>query len=143
MFSGKPIPSVGFSFGIERLFVILENLHKDAAWLRGPATHVLVATIGKGLALERLKLASELWKAGINAEILHEENPKPQKFISHALDNMVPFIIWLGNDEIENGNAKVKVRYLHFLSMFNHPSAPTRMKNRWLREPQLLIPLRS
>ena len=109
MFSGKSIPSVGFSFGIERLFVILEDMNKNAAWLRGPATHVLVATIGKGLAFERFKLATELWKAGINAEMLHEENTKPQKFISHALDNMVPFIIWLGSDEIEAGQAKVKV----------------------------------
>lgn len=117
MFSGKDIPSVGFSFGIERLFVILETLHKDAAWLRGPSTHVLVATIGKGLALERLKLASELWRSGINAEILHEENPKPQKFISHALDNMIPFIIWLGNDEIENGQAKVKVSIFNFIAI--------------------------
>ena len=72
MFSSKEIPSVGFSFGIERLFVILEKLHKDAAWLRGPSTHILVTTIGKGLSLERFKLASEFWKAGINAEILHE-----------------------------------------------------------------------
>ena len=110
MFSGKDIPSVGFSFGIERIFVILEHIHKEAAWLRGPSTHILVATLGKGMALERLKLASELWKAGINAEILHEENPKALKFISHALDNMIPFIVWLGNDEIENGQVKIKVR---------------------------------
>lgn len=109
MFSGKDLPSVGFSFGIERIFVILEAIHKNAAWLRGPSTHVLVATIGKDLALERLKLASELWKAGINTEILYEENPKPQKFISHALDNMIPFMIWIGADEIVNGQAKIKV----------------------------------
>lgn len=111
MFSGKDLPSVGFSFGIERLFVILETLHKDAAWLRGPETHVLVASIGKDLALERMKLAGELWKNGVNTENLHEENPKPQKFISHALDNMIPFIVWLGNDEIQNGKAKIKVGY--------------------------------
>lgn len=126
MFSGKDIPSVGFSFGIERLFIILEQLNKNASWIRGPSTHVVVASIGKDLALERMKLASELWSNGINAEILYEENPKPQKFISHALENLTPFIVWLGSDEIASGKAKVKVRFPAIFLMF---SAPTRTKS--------------
>lgn len=126
MFSGKDIPSVGFSFGIERLFIILEQLNKNASWIRGPSTHVVVASIGKDLALERMKLASELWSNGINAEILYEENPKPQKFISHALENLTPFIVWLGSDEIASGKAKVKVR---FPAIFLTLSAPTRTKS--------------
>ena len=128
MFSGKDIPSVGFSFGIERIFVILEHIHKEAAWLRGPATHVLVATIGKGLAQERLKMAAELWNAGINTEILYEENPKTQKSLNHALDNMVPYIIWLGQDEIDNGIAKIKVSISKIFS--NLSRIHTKMKNK-------------
>lgn len=109
MFSGKEIPSVGFSFGIERLFVVMEELYKNAGWLRGPSTHVLVTTIGKGLILERIKLVSELWKAGIKAEILYGANVKPQKALSHALENKIPYILWLGSSEIEEGKVTVKV----------------------------------
>lgn len=128
MFSGKDIPSVGFSFGIERMFIILESINKNAGWIRGPMTHVVVASIGKDLALERMKLASELWASGINAEILYEENPKPQKFISHALENLTPFIVWLGSDEIAAGKAKIKVRKTFPIFIF---SAPTRVRSNW------------
>lgn len=117
MFSGKEIPSVGFSFGIERLFVVMEQLHKNAGWLRGPSTHVLVTTIGKGLILERIKLVSELWKAGINAEILYGNNVKPQKSLKFALENKIPYIFWLGGSEIEEGKVTVKVRNSIFLKI--------------------------
>lgn len=112
MFSGKEIPSVGFSFGIERLFVVMEEMHKNAGWLRGPSTHVLVTTIGKGLILERIKLVSELWKGGINAEILYGDNVKPQKALSHALENKIPYIMWIGGSEIEEGKVTLKVKIL-------------------------------
>ena len=137
MFSGKDIPSVGFSFGIERLFIILEQLNKNAGWIRGPATHVVIASIGKDLALERMKLAAELWSNGINTEILYEENPKPQKFISHALENLTPFIVWLGSDEIASGKAKVKVRGSNQRLTV---SAPTRARSRWSKEARCLPP---
>jgi histidyl-tRNA synthetase len=111
MFSGKDIPSVGFSFGIERIFVVMEQVYKDAGWLRGPSTEVLVTSIGKGLALERFKLIADLWKNGIKAEFLYDENPKPQKSMGFALENKVPFMLWIGSNEIEEGTVTLKVTF--------------------------------
>lgn len=109
MFSNHQIPSVGMSIGIERLFIILEKMFKEQA--RSVETEVIVASIGKGLAKERMKLLAALWDNDIKAEALYEENPKPDKQLKQALENTVPFIIWIGEDEIKNGKVKLKCCY--------------------------------
>ena len=70
MFSGKDVPAVGVSIGIERVFAILESQMRAAAaasggFIRATATDVLVASIGNGLQTQRMRVASQLWAAGI------------------------------------------------------------------------------
>lgn len=45
MFSSNPIPSVGGSIGIERIFSIIEEQYKDK--VKTNECEVLVATLGK------------------------------------------------------------------------------------------------
>ena len=45
---------------------------------RSVETEIIVASIGKGLAKERMKLLAALWDNDIKAEALYEENPKPE-----------------------------------------------------------------
>jgi len=78
MFSGKDIPAVGVSIGIERVFAILEEKAKSKR-IRATKTQILIAQAGKKLVAERMKILGELWKAGISAETLYLDNPKPQK----------------------------------------------------------------
>ena len=73
MFSGKQIPAVGVSIGIERIFNILEKHYKNDDSLRSTFTDVLVCAAGKNLTKERYKIVNELWDNGINAEILYNE----------------------------------------------------------------------
>lgn len=54
MFSGKDVPAVGVSVGIERVFSIMEGQMRERAAatctpLRASETEVLVASIGNGL----------------------------------------------------------------------------------------------
>ncbi len=63
MFSGKPIPAVGFSFGIERLFTIMEEKLKDK--IRPSCTKVLVSSVGKDMVVEKMKICRDLWAEGI------------------------------------------------------------------------------
>lgn len=54
MFSGKDVPAVGVSVGIERVFSIMEAQMRERAAatstpLRASETEVLVASIGNGL----------------------------------------------------------------------------------------------
>lgn len=112
MFSNKDIPAVGVSIGIERLFAILEEKYKDDAKIRCSQTEVLVCSIGSGMVGHRLSLCSKLWKERINAETLYLENPKPQKQLSYALENAIPFMIFMGEDEIKGNRVNLKVIFL-------------------------------
>ena len=109
MFSGKQIPAVGVSIGIERIFVILEEKAKASNEVRATKTQVLVASIGKNMTKERFRVCNLLWNEGIMAETMYNENLKPQKQLSYAFDNGIPLIIWIGEDEIAQGVIKVKV----------------------------------
>jgi len=106
MFAGKQIPAVGFSFGIERIFTILED--KLQGKMAPSSTKVLVASIGKGMVIEKMKICKELWNAGIEAELMYLDSPKPQKQISYALENAIPFMVWIGEQEVKDGMVKLK-----------------------------------
>lgn len=123
MFSSKQIPAVGVSIGIERVFSILEEKAKNDHSIRQNQTEVMVATIGAGMLQHKLKLINELWERQIKAEMIYNEKPKPQKQLGYSLENQIPFIIWLGEDEIKKDvvNLKVIDFFIFFftLVMFN------------------------
>jgi histidyl-tRNA synthetase len=77
MFSGKAVPSVGVSVGIERVFSILEE--RAGAEVRATSTQIFVAQASKNLTTERMKLLNEFWSNGIAAETLYSDNPKAAK----------------------------------------------------------------
>lgn len=108
MFSSKPIPAVGVSIGIERIFNILEDKYKDSPDIRSVSTEVLVAAVGKNLTKERYKVVNELWDNDINAEILYNENPRMDKQMDYVVNNKVPFIIFIGENELKEGKLKIK-----------------------------------
>lgn len=58
MFSGKDVPAVGVSIGIERVFAIMEGQMRERAAaahgiIRATETEVLVASIGNGMQVGR------------------------------------------------------------------------------------------
>ena len=108
MFSGKQIPAVGVSIGIERIFNILEEKYKDSSDIRSVATEVFVAVIGKNLTKERLKVLNELWDNGIKAEILYNENPRMDKQMDYVVNNKIPFMVFIGENELKENKIKIK-----------------------------------
>jgi len=110
MFSSKQIPAVGVSIGIERVFNILEEKTKNDSQIRQNQTEVLVATIGGGMLNQKLKIINELWDQQIKAEMIYNEKPKPQKQLGYALENQVPFILWIGEDEVKKNVVNCKVK---------------------------------
>lgn len=109
MFSTHQIPAVGLSIGIERLFIILEKKYQEK--VRAVETEVFVASIGKGLVNHRVELVGLCWKNGVKAETMYEIDPKPDKQLKQALENKVPFLLWIGEDEIQKEEVKVKCTY--------------------------------
>jgi histidyl-tRNA synthetase len=110
MFSGKDVPAVGVSIGIERVFAIMEAQAQEvgAAPVRSTQTQVLVASIGNGMQAQRMELAATLWRAGIAAEFGFKANPKMGDQLGAAFDAGIPFMVLFGSTELEAGIVKVK-----------------------------------
>ncbi|UKJ87692.1 histidyl-tRNA synthetase [Theileria orientalis] len=103
MFSGKQVPAVGMSVGIERLFRTLPK--QDS----GDLTDVFVCTVGSPqMFVERMKLCSTLWREGIKAEYLHNTNQNLRKQMDAAIDKGVSVMVIVGDSELENNTVKIK-----------------------------------
>ena len=113
MFSGKDVPAIGMSVGIERIFSILEarmraKAEAEGKALRSTETQVLVASIGSGLQTRRMEVCSRLWSAGIKAEFGFKTNPKMGDQLNYTLEQGIPYMVLFGEDEIEAGQVKIK-----------------------------------
>ncbi|XP_035194832.1 histidine--tRNA ligase, cytoplasmic-like [Oxyura jamaicensis] len=106
---GRKVPCVGVSIGIERIFSILEQRVKASGEkVRTTETQVLVATPQKHLLSARLKLISELWDAGIKAEILYKKDPKLLKQLQYCEDMGIPLAAIIGEQELSDGVVKLR-----------------------------------
>ena len=106
LFSGKDEPAVGISVGIDRLVSALESaglLQKSKA-----SASVLVTIFDESCAEYSLRAASELRKAGINAEIYLEAGAKLSKQLKYAERKDIPLVVIAGPDEIKEGVATLK-----------------------------------
>ncbi|KAK4111944.1 histidyl-tRNA synthetase [Canariomyces notabilis] len=112
MFSGKTqVPCVGISFGIDRIFSIIQASQKKKERRNEVDVFVMAFGGGKdftGLLKERSQICSRLWDAGIKAEFLYKVKPKLQNQFKAAETNGVPFALILGEDELAQGKARLK-----------------------------------
>ncbi|XP_075571447.1 histidine--tRNA ligase, cytoplasmic isoform X4 [Pelecanus crispus] len=107
---GRKVPCVGVSIGIERIFSILEQrVEASEEKIRTTETQVLVASAQKKLLEERLKLISELWDAGIKAEVLYKKNPKLLNQLQYCEDTGIPLVAIVGEQELKDGVVKLRV----------------------------------
>ncbi|XP_068021795.1 histidine--tRNA ligase, cytoplasmic-like [Melanerpes formicivorus] len=106
---GRRVPCVGVSIGIERIFSILERrLKASGEKIRMTETQVLVATPHRHLLAARLQLISELWDAGIKAEMLYRKDPKLLKQLQYCEDTGIPLAAIVGEQELAGGVVKLR-----------------------------------
>eukprot|EP00727_Mastigamoeba_balamuthi_P009990 m51a1_g5613 putative histidine-trna ligase (554) ;mRNA; r:726394-728619 len=110
IFGSEQIPAVGFSVGLERLFAIAEGMLKEAKIeARESETEVFVVSLCKDGALtERMRLCSELWAAGIKAELLPKIKAKAPPQLREAEQIGAPLAIIFGEDELTKGTVMLK-----------------------------------
>uniref|UniRef100_A0A1A8S906 histidine--tRNA ligase n=1 Tax=Nothobranchius rachovii TaxID=451742 RepID=A0A1A8S906_9TELE len=107
---GRKVPCVGVSFGIERIFTIMEQKAESSAdKVRTTEVQVMVASAQKNLLEERLKLVTDLWKAGIKAEVMYKKNPKLLSQLQHCEESGIPLVAILGEQELKDGVVKLRV----------------------------------
>ena len=105
-YTNKQLPGVGISIGLTRLFFVLEDqkyLNDDL--LTAPAD-VLVLPMTQDLS-PAIALATQLREAGIRTQ-LYTENKKFKQKIGYADKLGIPYVIFLGEDEVTEGKAAVK-----------------------------------
>jgi histidyl-tRNA synthetase len=91
MFSNVPVPSVGASIGIERVFAILEKKFHDDPLIevRENPSECIIATIpskNMDMTAEKMKLCDILWEAGFKCDFNYKLNWNLGKQLTYAND---------------------------------------------------------
>jgi len=105
MFLGRDLPAVGISFGVERIFVALDEagLLKDEAIT---TTQALVTLFAPETVAASFALAHALRQAGVNTEVYTEPKGIGAQ-LSFANKKGIPFACILGPDEAARGEVKL------------------------------------
>lgn len=106
IFGLKNMSGVGISFGLDRIYLVLEelNLFPDTVT---QATKVLFVNFGNKEALYCMKAIAKLREAGIKAE-LYPDAAKMAKQFQHADKRGIPFAVLCGDEEISSATFKIK-----------------------------------
>lgn len=106
IFGLKDVSGVGISFGLDRIYLVMEELDLFPKSLE-KSLDVLFLNFGEQEALASLKLVTELRKAGIKSDV-YPSNAKIQKQFKYANNRNVPFVVLLGDQELKDSSFVVK-----------------------------------
>ncbi|KAI0187261.1 hypothetical protein F4808DRAFT_446535 [Astrocystis sublimbata] len=110
MYGRRQIPCVGISFGVDRIFTILQaRQKKENIKVRGNDVYVMALGGKNGLYVERMSVAKELRHAGLDVEFSLKVKPKLQQQFRAAETGGIPLAVIVGEDELRAGKVKVKV----------------------------------
>ena len=105
-FGLKDVSGVGISFGIDRIYLVMEELALFPNNI-DVSTKVMFANFGDDEAAFCLPLLKQLRAAGISSE-LYPSNAKMKKQMTYANSKGVLFVIIVGEDEMESGILSIK-----------------------------------
>lgn len=105
-YTDRQLPGVGISIGLTRLFFVLEDQGYLNDQLNTAPADVLILPMTEDM-VPSISLAINLRTAGVRTQIYGEQKKFKQK-MSYADKLAVPYVIFLGEDEIKDGAAAVK-----------------------------------
>ncbi|MCU0389242.1 MAG: histidine--tRNA ligase, partial [Chitinophagaceae bacterium] len=94
LFDVPGIPGVGISFGVDRIYDVMEELKLFPENVQA-GTKVLFFNLGKDESMAAYKLMQELRNRGISAEIYHEQSKMDKQF-KYADKRSIPYVAILG-----------------------------------------------
>ncbi len=106
LFGVNGIPGVGISFGIDRIYDVMEELKLFPSNLE-TGTQVIFFNMGKNESEVAFQIMQSLRRKGVAAELYLEEH-KLQKQFSYAERKNIPFAIIIGSKEIEQNYCQFK-----------------------------------
>jgi len=106
LFGVPGIPGVGISFGVDRIYDVLEELNLFPPAIN-VSTQVLFFNLGKEEAERSFVLMQELRQKGLRCELYHEE-AKMDKQFKYAEKKNIPYAIIIGDRDLAAGTANIK-----------------------------------
>jgi histidyl-tRNA synthetase len=103
------VSGVGISFGIDRIFDVMNEMNLfDSIGLTPSTTKALLAHFGEAERNYCIGIASQLRSAGINTEIYPDVVKKIAKQFDYANKKQIPYVILVGGDEMKSGELALK-----------------------------------
>ncbi|MFB6455214.1 histidine--tRNA ligase [Chitinophaga sp. Hz27] len=106
LFGLKGISGVGVSFGVDRIYDVLEELQLFPE-TAGQSTKVLFLNLGEENARVAFKHVQSLRNAGIAAE-LYPQNAKMDKQMKYADKRAIPYVAIIGESELQENMVSIK-----------------------------------
>ena len=106
VFGLKDVSGVGISFGIDRIYIVMEDLDlfpKDI----DTTTKVLIINFGPKEEVYCLNILKDLRDSGISSE-LYPDSSKMKKQMNYADKKGIEFVIMIGENEMKSGKISVK-----------------------------------
>jgi histidyl-tRNA synthetase len=106
-FTGRDLPCVGVSFGIDRMFTAMDLLGIGS---ESPvtATQALVTLLGNENIAASFAAAQALRTAGVRTEVFADESKALKAQISFADKKGIPLLVVVGDDERTAGNVTLR-----------------------------------
>ncbi|MEH6679425.1 MAG: histidine--tRNA ligase [Sediminicola sp.] len=106
IFGLKDVSGVGISFGLDRIYLVLEELQLFPDALER-SLDVLCVNFGEKEAMASLTLVNTLRKMGVKADF-YPSTVKMQKQMKYAHNRKVPFVVLIGEQELVGNTFVVK-----------------------------------
>ncbi|MFD2824094.1 histidine--tRNA ligase [Lacinutrix iliipiscaria] len=100
IFGLKDVSGVGISFGLDRIYLVLEELNLFPETIN-QSVDVLFINFGDTEALFCLKAIKALRQQGVNAEV-YPDAAKMKKQMNHANKRSIPFVVLVGEEEMNS-----------------------------------------
>ena len=106
IFGLKDVSGVGISFGLDRIYLVLEELDLFPETVSNKVD-VLFINFGDDEALFCLKAIKDLREKGVNAE-LYPDAAKMKKQMTYANRRDIPYVVLVGEEELKNNQYTLK-----------------------------------
>ncbi len=106
VFGVKNIPGIGISFGLDRIYLVMEELGLFPENAENSVKY-LFANYGENESLEAMKIIAKLRVKGIAAELYPESSKLKKQFI-YAEKKQIPNLVFFGEQEISERKITIK-----------------------------------
>lgn len=106
IFGLSDVSGVGISFGLDRIYLVMEALERFPDQI-DQALDVFCVNFGEKEAQAALKLTLRLRDRGLRADV-YPTAAKVQKQFKYASNRNVPFVILIGDEELDQGTFTVR-----------------------------------